>query len=122
MVKVSIDQLSNEIEQALKEYTKEVEQGLEKAQKKVASEGAKKLKATSPKRTGTYAKGWGTKATPTGRVIYNKGKGASITHLLEKGHAKRGGGRVAAIVHIKPVEQEVIEKYIKETERVIRNG
>ena len=63
----------------------------------------RQLKATSPKRTGKYAKSWTKKKR--GRKIIVHNKEYQLTQLLEKGHAKRGGGRVAARVHIAPVER-----------------
>ncbi|MFN2746968.1 HK97 gp10 family phage protein [Bacillus sp. z60-18] len=111
--------IAREIAQALKEFTGDVERGLEKEKERVAKEGAAKLKRTSPKDTGKYAKGWREKKNGSARVVYNATK-PQLTHLLEKGHAKRGGGRVAGKEHIRPVEQEMIEEFEAATERIIR--
>lgn len=117
MVKVS--QLNNAIADALSEYTDEVEEELKQVQKKVATNGVKKLKQRSPKRTGDYSKGWRIKKTKKGYTIHNA-TDYQLTHLLENGHAKRGGGRVKPKKHIEPVEQETIQEFIEETERVIK--
>lgn len=111
--------LANEIAQALSDYTSEVEEGIEKAKVEVAKETVGRLKQTSPKKTGQYRKGWRTKKVGTAQVIHNKTH-YRLTHLLEKGHAKRGGGRVAAIPHIAPAEDKAIRDYIEEVERMIR--
>lgn len=111
--------LSDEIKKALKEFTTEVEEGLEKAKEKHAKDGAKTLKTTSPKKTGKYAKGWRAKRVGTSWTIHNA-TDYQLTHLLEKGHAKVGGGRVAGRPHIAPVEEEVIRNYEKDVEKVIR--
>ena len=100
-----MDQLGAEIEKCLSEYTEEVEHALEETKKDLAKTAVKQLKATSPRRTGQYAASWTKKKR--GRAIIVHNKRYQLTHLLEKGHAKRGGGRVAARVHIAPVEKEV---------------
>ena len=45
-----------------------------------------------------------------------------LAHLLEFGHAKRGGGRVAARPHIAAAEQAGIESFEQAIERSLRNG
>lgn len=121
MVKIGIDSLADEIANTLKEYTAEVEEGLEKAKEKNAKDGAKKLKVASPKKTGKYAKGWRAKKVGGVWVVHNA-TDYQLTHLLEKGYAKVGGGRVAGRPHIAPVEQEIITEFEKEVEKIIRGG
>lgn len=119
MAKSSIDSLADEITAALKDYTSEVEERLEKSKAKVARRAVRTLKETSPKKSGEYAKGWGSLKRGTNRVIRNRTK-PSLTHLLEKGHANRGGGRTPGIPHIKPVEEQVIKDYEEEVRKVVK--
>lgn len=104
-----------DIDSILKELQEDVAQALEKASKDVAKEGVKKLKDKSPKKTGAYAKGWGQSKRKDTIIIHNK-KRAGLTHLLEKGHAKRGGGRVGPKKHIEPVEEFVAEELARRIE------
>lgn len=84
----------------------------------VAKESVKKLKNTSPKgATGKYRRGWAWKVEKNFRkrynayaVVYGKTGTYQIAHLLEHGHAKRGGGRTRSIEHIKPVEEWAIDE------------
>ena len=117
--RVGIDGLSNEIVSALEEYTEEVTEELDKAKEEIAKESAETLKSTSPKKYGKYAKGWRAKLNGTAWVVHNS-KRWQITHLLEKGHAKVNGGRVAAIPHIAPVEEQAIKEYEKRVEKAIK--
>lgn len=122
---INIDQLANEIADSLSKYSNEVVEKVDTSSERVVKKAVKNLKATSPKKTGKYSKSWAKKtekqfAQPNNHIIYNK-EGWK-THLLENGHAKRGGGRVAGIPHIRPAEQQVIEEFTKEVEEAIRNG
>lgn len=116
---MKIGKLSNAIAQALAEYTNEVTEGLEKAKEDVAKATVQELRKTSPKLTGDYAKGWATKKVGTAQVVYNR-TDYQLTHLLEHGHAKRGGGRVPGNPHIGPAEEKAIGEYVKRVEQVIK--
>ena len=114
----NINNFANEITRILRDYTEEVEQVMEEARDKIAKDTVKTLKATSPEKTGDYKKGWRVKTEGTKKIIHNKEY--QLTHLLEHGHAKVGGGRVAARVHIRPAEEKAINDYIEATENLIR--
>lgn len=105
----------------LAEYSADVSKAAETAITAVAKEAAKKLKQSAPRRTGKYAKGWTSKVDKgfmtVEAVVYGKTGTYQLAHLLENGHAKRGGGRTAPIVHIAPVEEwavSEVQKRIKE--------
>ena len=121
--KIPIDQLQSELHKILEEYGEDVANGTREAVTKVAQKGAKAVRGNSAGSfggSGKYAKGWtyqseyrrlGSIAT-----IYNKTPG--LPHLLENGHAKRGGGRVSGRTHIAPVETEIITEYERAIQEV----
>ena len=113
--------LERAVKDILQDYSVEVSKAAAEAVQEVAKEATKKLRQTSPKRKGRYAKGWTGKvektATTVDATVYGKTGTYQLAHLLEHGHARRGGGRnVGGIEHIKPVE----EWAIKEVEKRIR--
>ena len=113
--------LERAVRDILQDYSVEVAKAAEEAVTEVSKEATKKLRQTSPKRSGKYGKGWASKVekTPTTAeaTVYGKTGTYQLAHLLEHGHARRGGGRnVDGIEHIKPVE----EWAIKEVEARIR--
>ena len=109
----------------LDDYSKDIYEGMEQASKDVAKEGASTLRKTSPKKTGKYRKGWRVKSTSNlksfSSTIYNA-TDWQLTHLLEKGHAKRNGGKVSPKVHIKPVEEKCNNEYYQDVINIIKKG
>lgn len=111
------------VDKILAEYVDGVQEDLVEVTNKVAREGVKALRAASRSTfggSGKYASGWAVEKAKGGRqivaeaTIYNKLPG--LPHLLENGHAKRGGGRVAGRVHIAPIEEQLVEDYVRAVE------
>lgn len=123
--KIPVDRLAAEIEKILTEYGDEVEENVEEATKRVTKAGAKAVRGNARGSfggTGKYASGW-TSKFETGRlssqgIIYN-GDLPGLPHLLEHGHANRGGGRTPGRVHIAPVEQQIIKDFEKAVKAAI---
>lgn len=102
----------------LESYSKEIAEQVDIDVTEVSEIAAERLKETSPKNKGDYAKGWGVTVTGSKpgnkRVIVHNKKHYRLTHLLEKGHANRGGkGRTQAQPHIAPVEDWVVSELPK---------
>ncbi|MFL1695447.1 HK97 gp10 family phage protein [Weissella kandleri] len=109
----SID-LSNEIAQALSEFSNDVEEDLEHEKEAVANEAVAKLKRAGSftDNSGRYRKGWRVKKVGTKFIVHNATR-YQLTHLLENGHAKRNGGRTRAFTHIAPVDEWVAQEFPK---------
>ncbi|MGG1673319.1 HK97 gp10 family phage protein [Paenibacillus sp. NRS-1783] len=122
---MDIDQLAAEITRAVREYTDDVEKGIEKRVDEVAELVRQDAVTNAPKRTGKYAKGFKVTKEDKGgnsrRIVWNK-KYASRVHLLEMGHAKRGGGRVQAYPHLRPAFDTRAAGLPDDIKRIIRNG
>lgn len=123
--KVNIEDMTDAIISALKEYSKISEEEMMEIAREVAKEGVSKLKATSPrgKSKNSYAKGWAVKYIRVGSnkfnfIIYNRTK-PGLTHLLEKGHqiVQGKGGRAKAYPHIAKVEQWCNSEFEKRIKR-----
>ena len=122
--KTPIDRLSAEISKMLSAYGDEVADNMSSIVKKVSQSGAKALRAESKQKfthgSGAYAKGWRSSIDTNKRTaqgtIYNADL-PGLPHLLEYGHANRGGGRTPGRVHIKTVEDELIKDFEKEVRR-----
>lgn len=120
---VPIDRMADTIMEGMQEYANLATEDMKKAVKKAGNTVKTQISATAPKRTGKYAKSWKTKKTKETSTelqvtVYSPTR-YMLTHLLENGHAKRGGGRVKAIPHIKPAEEAGADQLVKEIESAL---
>lgn len=109
---IKSDSMTIEIKKALVEYTDGIKENITEIAKEIAHNSVEKLKETSPKKSGVYRRGWSVKENESSFVVYNR-IAPQLTHLLEKGHAKKNGGRVNGIPHIAPVEEEAAKSFEK---------
>lgn len=107
------ESVSAQMKELLDEINEDVQKSMKSNISNVAKESAQKLKNTSPKKSGSYAKGWAVKKEGDDAIVYNK-TDYQLTHLLENGHVirnKKGTyGRADGIKHIAPVEQWAIDE------------
>ena len=120
MKKVAFGEIEIELGKILDQYANDVKGAVAAAVRKTGNLAKNKLKETSPKRTGEYAKGWTASEYLVNQFgayikVHNKDK-YTLTHLLEYGHANRNGGYTPPSSHIGIVRKEIndcIEKITK---------
>ena len=120
---VSVDELASAVMKELEEYNDLALEEVKKAAQEAGKQAAEEIKGSAPVKSGRYAKSWKSKVTEetsTGvQVTVYSPKRYMLAHLLEHGHANRGGGRTRAIVHIKPAEENAIEKFESDIRRAL---
>lgn len=132
MRSISIENLSEEINDILEIYGKDVQSGINRA-------GAKASKRLQNITTSTAPIGAGSSSRPhfaesisikteqsrlgDKRFIwYVKAPNYRLTHLIVHGHLKRNGGRTRGNPFLKDALNSVLPEYEKDVKEVIRNG
>ena len=123
---ISIDEMDNAIMDELEKYADLAADELKAAVKETAASVRKDIQAGAPVDTGKYKKSWSVKnvredSESIELVVHSRNR-YQIAHLLEHGHAKRGGGRVAAKPHIASAEQRGNEKLVQTIEQKLKGG
>lgn len=123
---VSVDQLAQAVMQTLDDYKNLASDEMKKAVKSAGKTVKNDINASAPVKTGKYSKSWRAKVTDENYVgieltVYSPSR-YMLAHLLENGHAKRGGGRVRAIPHIAAAEQHGMAQLESDLVRALQKG
>lgn len=121
MAGIDIDKLASSIVTELEDFVGATHTIVEEAVKEMAKATTKELKASSPVgERGKYAKSWSYKVDSEAKkknkfqmIVHSRDPEYRLTHLLEFGHAKVNGGRVAAQPHIKNAEENAEAKLLQ---------
>ena len=105
---VSVGSLADAIMDSLREYSGLAADEMKEAVRAAGNTVRDEIRENAPKDTGTYAKSWTVKkqretASSLSLTVHSRNR-YQLAHLLEFGHAKRGGGRVSAKPHIADAE------------------
>lgn len=118
---IDVDALADEVMKGLTECTDLTDDKMKAVGKKAGNTVKTNISANAPKRTGKYATSWRAKTTKETAnamevTVYSPTR---YMHLLEHGHAKRGGGRVAGKAHIAPAAEAGEQELLDEIERAL---
>lgn len=129
-MEINIDELANELTKQLQEYSDTVTEGVKKAVDTTSDECMEEIKnhVTFERHKGDkYVKAFRIKTVYEDK--YNKRNTwyvangqASLTHLLENGHALRNGGRSRDFPHIKFGEELVIKRMEELAREAVENA
>ena len=131
--KVRIEDMADEIMRSMEDYRDVVAEDMKRAILNAAKCVKKEIFDTAPRSKKEYngwlhkyMESWGVSteketAEYLGVAVHSKDR-YQIAHLLENGHAKRNGGRVDPIPHIRPAEElgeETLDLFLK---RLLQRG
>lgn len=105
---VSAGSLADAIMDSLREYSGLAADEMKEAVRAAGNTVRDEIREKAPKDTGIYAKSWTVKkqretSSSLSLTVHSRNR-YQLAHLLEFGHAKRGGGRVSAKPHIADAE------------------
>ena len=119
-----IDQMAHVIMEGLQEYADLATEDMKAAVKKAGNKAKSDVQAGAPVMTGKYKKSWAVKTTKENanamEVTVHSRNRYQLAHLLEFGHAKRGGGRTRAFPHIATAEEAAAELLEREVEAALK--
>nr|DAS75764.1 MAG TPA: putative tail component [Caudoviricetes sp.] len=126
MSNAKIDSLSSKVMKELEKYADVTTEKVKKAVQNAGNAVRDEISNNAPSDTGKYGKSWTVKtvretSNSLELVVHSKNR-YQLTHLLEFGHAKRGGGRVSARPHIANAEGKAIKVFEEEIKEAISNG
>lgn len=120
---IGIDDLADAIISVMEQYNQDVTDALKEEVQETAKICGKEIKLKSPKLTGEYKKGWRVKKVYEDqediRIRIRNITDHQLTHLLEHGHAKVGGGRTQEYPHIGPAVQKASERLGKRVKVIV---
>ena len=110
MSRIKVDELTDAIMEELEEYKDLATDKMKKAVKDAGKTVKKEINNSAPVKTGRYKKSWTSRTTAETSsdievTVYSPSR-YMLAHLLENGHAKRGGGRTRAFPHIALAESK----------------
>lgn len=122
------DRFTKDVSAILSEFGAALGDNVDRAARQAGRVGAKEVRRNARSTFGhvaykkDYSTGWGFKVNPDepGTVV-EIGNSATpgLPHLLEKGHAKMGGGRVEGRKHIAPAADKAFEEFQKLVEEAV---
>ena len=127
-IKVDASNMTKAINEQLEKYSAEVMAELKAEAESIAGDGVAELRKGGPYQGGKasgYNSGWVSEVNSSVAgftVTIRNRKAPGLTHLLERGHALRQGGRARAFPHIGPVEEKLTAEYTRKAREVLKDG
>ena len=120
---VQISDLADAIMETLEDYADLAAEDVKQAVREAGETVRDEIRTHAPKDTGDYAKSWAVKkrketSNSLTLVVHSRNR-YQLAHLLEFGHANRGGGRVSAHPQIAAAEAKGMEQLEDEIRKAL---